>query len=91
MVRGRLVALSSERVYLAVALISLGLLYWLISASGRAPNVVLWEFAPWQLWVPNLVMPVVVLLAVAGIGVAILQTTIGAVILLVVIRLVKRA
>jgi uncharacterized membrane protein len=70
-IRGRLVALSSERVYLAVySLISLGLLYWLISAAGRAPLVVLWGFAPWQLWVPNLVMPVVVLLAVAGIGVA---------------------
>jgi uncharacterized membrane protein len=70
-IRRRLVALSSERVYLAVySLISLGLLYWLISASGRAPLVVLWSFAPWQLWVPNLVMPVVVLLAAAGIGVS---------------------
>lgn len=69
--RGRLVALMGERVYLlAYSAVSLGLLYWLILAAGRAPVVVLWGTAPWQLWVPNLVMPVVVVLAVAGIGVA---------------------
>lgn len=70
-VRGRLTALVGERRYLAVySLLSLGLLYWLILAAGRAPFVELWPFAPWQLWVPNLVMPVVILLVVAGVGIA---------------------
>ena len=70
-VRRRLVALTGERAYLlAYSAVSLGLLYWLILAAGRAPVVVLWGVAPWQLCVPNLVMPVVVLLAVAGIGIA---------------------
>lgn len=64
-------ALLGERTYLwAYSAASLGLLYWLILAAGRAPVVVLWAFAPWQAWVPNLVMPVVVLLAAGGIGVA---------------------
>ena len=70
-IRGRLVALLGERAYLwAYSVLSLGLLYWLILAAGRAPVVVLWNYAPWQAWVPNLVMPVVVLLAVGGIGAA---------------------
>jgi uncharacterized membrane protein len=70
-IRGRLVALLGERVYLwAYSAVSIGLLYWLILAAGRAPALVLWGFAAWQAWVPNLVMPVVVLLAVGGIGVA---------------------
>ena len=70
-IRGRLVALLGERAYLwAYSALSLGLLYWLILAAGRAPVLVLWGFAPWQAWVPNLVMPVVLLLAVGGIGVA---------------------
>lgn len=70
-IRGRLVALLGERAYLWVySALSLGLLYWLILAAGRAPALVLWGFAAWQAWVPNLVMPVVVLLAVGGIGVA---------------------
>lgn len=69
--RARLVGLLGERVYLWLySLVSLGLLYWLIIAAGRAPYVPLWDFRPWQLWVPNLVMPLVMLLAVAGVGVA---------------------
>lgn len=69
--RASLVAALGERAYLwAYSLVSLALLYWLIMAAGRAPYVPLWRFQPWQLWVPNLVMPLVVLLAAAGIGAA---------------------
>ena len=70
-IRGRFVGLVGERAYLwAYSVVSLGLLYWLILAAGRAPVVVLWGTAPWQLWIPNLVMPLAVLLAAGGIGVA---------------------
>jgi uncharacterized membrane protein len=70
-IRTRLTAVAGERVYLWIySAVSLGLLYWLIQAAGRAPFVPLWDFRPWQLWVPNMVMPFVILLAVAGTGVA---------------------
>jgi uncharacterized membrane protein len=59
-IRTRLTAVAGERVYLWIySAVSLGLLYWLIQAAGRAPFVPLWEFRPWQLWVPNMVMPLV--------------------------------
>lgn len=70
-IRARLTAMAGERVYLWIySAISLGLFYWLIQAAGRASFVPLWDFRPWQLWVPNMVMPIVILLAVAGTGVA---------------------
>jgi uncharacterized membrane protein len=50
--------------------VSLGLLCWLIDAAGRAPFVPLWKYRAWQPWAPNLVMPVALVLAVAGVGVA---------------------
>jgi uncharacterized membrane protein len=69
--RARLTAVAGERAYLWVySAVSLGLLYWLIDAAGRAPFVPLWEYRPWQLWVPNVLMPVALVLAVAGVGVA---------------------
>jgi uncharacterized membrane protein len=70
-IRVRLTALAGEGGYLwGYSLVSLGLLYWLVVAAGRAPFVPLWDYRPWQLWVPNLAMPVVVLLAVGGVGIA---------------------
>jgi uncharacterized membrane protein len=70
-IRGRLTAIAGERGYLVLySLVSLGLLYWLILAAARAPFVQLWPFAPWQLWVPNLVLPPVVLLVTCGVGIA---------------------
>jgi len=70
-IRRRLTAVAGERGYLALySLVSLGLLYWLILAAGRTPFVQLWPFAPWQLWLPNLLMPPVVLLATCGVGIA---------------------
>jgi uncharacterized membrane protein len=63
------VAVAGERVYLAgYSVVSLGLLYWLITAARRAPYLPLWGYRPWQAWVPNLVMPIV--LAVAEVGIA---------------------
>jgi uncharacterized membrane protein len=70
-VRARLTAVAGERAYLWIySAVSLGLLYWLIDSAGRAPFVPLWAYRPWQLWVPNLVMPVAIVVAVAGVGVA---------------------
>jgi uncharacterized membrane protein len=70
-VRARLTAVAGERAYLWIySAVSLGLLYWLIDAAGRAPFVPLWKYRAWQPWAPNLVMPVALVLAVAGVGVA---------------------
>jgi uncharacterized membrane protein len=67
--RSALCALAGERAYVAAySLVSLLLLAWLIAAAGRAPFVELWEFAPWQVWVPNIAMPVACLLAAFGVG-----------------------
>ncbi|MCC5978498.1 MAG: NnrU family protein [Salinarimonas sp.] len=67
--RGACVAHLGERVYLAVySLISLVLLGWLIVAAGRAPFIALWGYAPWQSWVPNLLMPPALLLAAFAIA-----------------------
>jgi len=51
--------------YSAASLAALG---WLIVAAGRAPYVELWTFAPWQLWAPNIAMPIVCVLAALGAG-----------------------
>jgi uncharacterized membrane protein len=67
--RRPLVRLLGHRGYLfGYSLVSLAVLGWLISAAGRAPFVLLWPYAAWQAWVPNLVMPLVCLLAVYAIG-----------------------
>lgn len=68
-VRRRLVAALGERLYLILyAATSLGILGWLIVAAGRAPFVPLWDFALWQIWVPNIAMPLACLLAAFGVG-----------------------
>lgn len=46
--------------------VSLGLLWWLIVAAGRAPFVGLWATHDWQRWLVNLVMPVAIALTVFG-------------------------
>jgi uncharacterized membrane protein len=69
-VRRRLVGALGERGYVAAYVIaSLGLLAWLIVAAGRAPHLPLWDPAPWQRWVPNLLVPVAILLAALAVGV----------------------
>ncbi len=50
------------------SLLSLGLLYWLLMAAGRAPYVELWPQAQWQRWLANLGMPLAILLTVFAVG-----------------------
>jgi uncharacterized membrane protein len=70
-VRAALQAHLGERAYLmAYSAVSVVLIGWLVVAAGRAPSVVLWHVSPWQLWLPNLVMPFVCLLLAFGVGAA---------------------
>jgi uncharacterized membrane protein len=56
-----------QKTYTALySAVSLVILSWLIVAAGRAPQVRLWDFEPWQLWVPNIVMPLACLLIAFG-------------------------
>jgi uncharacterized membrane protein len=67
--RRRLAGVLGERGYLlAYSLVSLGVLAWLVAAAGRAPHVELWPPAPWQAWVPNLLMPAACLLVAFAVG-----------------------
>lgn len=67
--RDRLIARIGRRTYFSVyGLLSLLLLAGLIAAAGAAPYVEIWPALPWQRWVPNLVMPVVFVLAACGTG-----------------------
>ena len=51
---------------MAYSALSLGVLAWLIGAAGRAPHVTLWDWAPWQVHVPLIVMgPVCLILALS--------------------------
>lgn len=51
---------------LAYSALSLAVLAWLIGAASRAPFVLLWPWAPWQLHVPLAAMlPVCLILALA--------------------------
>lgn len=51
---------------LAYSALSLLVLAWLIVAAGRAPQLILWDWAPWQILVPLIVMgPVSLILALA--------------------------
>ena len=67
--RAWLIARLGERIYLALySLIAFAAIFWLISAWARAPYVELWAPAPWLAWVPLLVMPFAILLAVSGLS-----------------------
>jgi uncharacterized membrane protein len=70
-VRAALIAGLGERWFLVVySIIALAVLAWLIVAAGRAPFFELWAFEPWQMWAPNLAMPLVCVLAAFGVGAA---------------------
>jgi uncharacterized membrane protein len=70
-VRAALIAALGERWFLACySVFALAVLAWLIVAAGRAPFVVLWPFETWQMAAPNLVMPLVCVLAAFGVGAA---------------------
>jgi len=53
---------------LAYSALSLAVLSWLIGVAGRAPHVVLWDWAPWQVHVPLTVMGPVCLILALSIG-----------------------
>lgn len=69
--RDRLIGAVGRRAYFSVyGALSLGLLVWLIAAAGRAPHVELWPQMPWTRWAPGIAMPLAVLLACCGAGLA---------------------
>jgi uncharacterized membrane protein len=67
--RDRLIAAVGRRTYFsAYGVLSVGLLVWVIAAAGRAPHVELWPQMPWTRWVPNLLMPLSLVLVTCGAG-----------------------
>jgi len=68
-IREWLIRHIGKALYLAAySVLSIILFVWLIVAVGRAPYLPLWQFAPWQKWIPNLAMPFVCLLLAFGIA-----------------------
>lgn len=66
--RARLVARLGERVYLVLySAASLGMLWWLASAYGRAPYVELWPHVSVLRWVTVAAMPLACILLVPGV------------------------
>lgn len=66
-IRARLIEALGRRAWFGVyGLISFAVTAWAIWAAGRAPYVELWPQFPWTRWVPNLLMPVAVVLTVCG-------------------------
>ncbi|MGO9458723.1 MAG: NnrU family protein [Rhodomicrobium sp.] len=63
--RARLGGTAFTVLYSAVSFV---LLAWLIDAADHAPRIALLGFEPWQLWVPNIVMPFACLLIAFGIA-----------------------
>ncbi|HEX5794980.1 MAG TPA: NnrU family protein [Geminicoccaceae bacterium] len=64
-----LVARLGERAYLGVySLIALAAIVWLIAAYAGAPYVELWPRTGWLAWLPLIVMPVALVLAVGGLS-----------------------
>ena len=67
--RGWLVARLGERAYLGLySLIALGAIVWVIAAYARAPYIELWPTPGWLAWVPLIVMPFALVLAVSGLS-----------------------
>ncbi|MBR9652944.1 NnrU family protein [Thalassovita aquimarina] len=62
-VKSRIVAVLGPRGFtIAYSILSLAVLYWLLTAAGRAPTVTLWDWAPWQNHVPLIAMGMVCIL-----------------------------
>jgi uncharacterized membrane protein len=51
----------------AYSVLSILIFGWLIVAANRAPYIAGWQFSPWQIWVPNIAMPIACLLLSLGI------------------------
>lgn len=68
-VKARLVAALGPRGFtLAYSLLSLALLAWLIGAAARAPFLPLWNWAPWQAFIPLSAMAAACLLVALSLG-----------------------
>lgn len=68
-VKGPIVARIGARGFtILYSLLSVLVLIWLIVAAGRAPTVLLWDWAPWQVHVPLSLMLPAVLLVTMSIG-----------------------
>jgi uncharacterized membrane protein len=68
-VRAWLIRLVGKNCYLwTYAALSILLFGWLIVAADRAPYIALWQFSPWQTWIPNVAMPFACLLLAFGIA-----------------------
>lgn len=68
-VKGPIVARIGARGFtILYSILSVLLLTWLIVAAGRAPTVILWDWAPWQVHVPLSLMLPAVLLVTMSIG-----------------------
>jgi uncharacterized membrane protein len=66
-IRTRLVATLGRRLWFSLyGIVSLLVTAWAIHAAGRAPFLELWPQLSWTRWVPNLVLPVAILLATLG-------------------------
>ena len=67
--RAWLVARLGERPYLGLySLIALGAIVWVVSAYRRAPYIELWLAPGWLAWVPLIVVPFALVLAVSGLS-----------------------
>ena len=67
--RERMIGRLGRRAYFGLyGVLSTALLVWLVSAAIRAPYVELWPQMPWTRWVPNIAMPVALVLVSCGIG-----------------------
>jgi uncharacterized membrane protein len=76
--RGWLIGRLGERAYLLLySIVALGTLALLIVAYQRAPYVEWWPMTVWAAWVPLIVMPFALLLAVCGVG-ALKPSAVGA-------------
>ena len=68
-IKGLFVAVLGPRGWVwGFSLISVGLLFWVIFAAGRAPFVELWPQAGWMRWAVNIVMPLAVALGCFGVA-----------------------
>jgi len=68
-IRGWFIRSIGKTIYLAVySVLSIVLFGWLIVAADRAPYVAVWQFSPWQIWAPNIALPIACLLLAFGIA-----------------------
>jgi uncharacterized membrane protein len=66
-VKGAIVARIGARGFsLVYSALSVAVLTWLIVAAGRAPFIMLWPWAAWQLWVPVIVNAIAMVILALG-------------------------